>query len=151
MNCPPVFSGPRRMNGNHLPLPGFALLGRNVERPRRISLIGQAPPTRRAGLATPKIAPARAVLAHGPSLWHPLVLTTPQRLTAAARENVSSKQNVAVDGARFRQHIYCGKDVGNPTYVCALDHRRGPGGWRRWGSPLAAITLAAGSGFKSSL
>jgi hypothetical protein len=77
---------------------------------------------------------------------------------------MSSKQNVAVDGVRFgnrateeasgRRRIYKlrdGGDVWNPTYVCALGNRRGPGGWRRWGSPLAAITLAAASGFNFSL
>jgi hypothetical protein len=39
---------------------------------------------------------------HSPNLWRPLVLT-PQDLTAAARENVSSKQYVAVDGVRLWQ------------------------------------------------
>ena len=39
----------------------------------------------------------------------------------------------------------CGKEEmsGTRLNVCALGHRRGPGGWRRWGSPLVAITLAA--------
>src|SRR5262245_15466734 len=60
------------------------------------------------------------------------------RLMARGLGNRATEE---ASGCRGGVSTRCGKDVGNPTYVCALGHRHGPGGWRRWGSPLPPSRL----------